>query len=239
MLSIAEIIKLSWNTYASKIKTYLPLAGLIFVFSAVNSLASDLITGFLPVPFGRIASIILSLLMYLLNFAITVWIIIITARLLDNKKPDFNIKEMFPIYWPALAISVLVGLITVGGFLLVLVPGILFTTWYAFSIYLAVLEKKRGVKTLLHESREMSRGRFWPIFGRLILPSVFWAVIAYLVLAGIFNLLGIIFNKSLMSATELPASLAITTVLVSDLVAAFFSALPLIAMTIVYREVKK
>lgn len=238
-MPIAEIIKLSWNTYASKIKNYLPLAGLIFVFSAVNSFVADLLENALPVPSGRIASIILSLLMYLLNFAITVWIILITARLLDNKKPDLRIKDLLEIYWPALAISVLVGLITVGGFLLVLVPSILFTTWYAFSIYLAVLEKKRGVKALLHESREMSRGRFWPIFGRLILPSIFWAVVAYLVLAGIFNLLGIIFNQSLTGQTDLPASLAITTVLVSNLVAAFFSALPLIAMTIVYKEAKK
>lgn len=239
MLKIAEIIRLSWSTYTSKIKNYLPLVGLIFVFSAVNSIASDLLMGFLPVPFGRIASILVSLLMYLLNFAITVLIILMTSRFLDNKKADFKIKDVLAVFWPALAISVLVGLITIGGFLLVLVPGILFTTWYAFSVYLAVLEKKRGVGALLKESREMSRGRFGQIFWRLILPSVFWALIAYLVLAGIFNLLGIIFNQSLTSQTELPASLTIAAIFVSNLVAAFFSALPLIAMTIVYREAKK
>lgn len=239
MMPIAEIIRLSWSTYASKIKNYLPFIGLIFVFSAINGLASDLLMESLPVPFGRIASILVSLLMYLLNFGVTVLIILITSRFLENKKADFKIKDALAVYWPALAISVLVGLITIGGFLLLFVPGILFTIWYAFSVYLAVLEKKRNIGALLHESREMSRGRFWPIFWRLLLPSVFWAIIAYLVLAGIFNLLGIVFNQSFASQTGLPAPLAIASIFIANLVAAFFSALPLITMTIVYKEAKK
>lgn len=240
MLPIAEIIKLSWNTYTSKLKQYLPLIGLMFGFSFLSSLASIIFTDILQWPkfFSTLASAAASGVFYLLTFAVTIYIIFYTDRFLDNKKADFKFKDCLAVCWPALYISILVGLITVGGFILIIAPGVIFTVWFAFSVYLAVLEKKKGVATLLHGSRELSRGRFWPVLGRLVLPAIFWTVIAYLVLAGLMNLLGIIFNKSLV-ATDLPLSLLLATLTISNLVASFFSVLPIIATTIVYREAKK
>ncbi len=241
MLPIAEIIRLSWNTYISKMKKYLPLLGLMFVFSALSSLASILFTDVLQLPqvFAMLATAGASAVFYLLNFGVTIFLILYTARFLENKKADFKFKDLLAVFWPALLISIVTALITLGGFLMIIVPGVIFTVWYAFAIYLVILEKKKGVGALLHESREMSRGKFWPIFGRLVLPAAFWAVIAYLVLAGIMNLLGMIFNQSLLTATSLPLPLTLATLLVSDLIASFFSILPIIATTIVYREARK
>ncbi len=241
MLPIAEIIRLSWNTYISKIKKYLPLVGLMFVFSALSGLASILFTDVLQLPqaWGMLATAGTSAVFYLLNFGVTIFIILYTARFLENKKADFKFRDCLAVFWPALCISVLTALITLGGFLMIIIPGVIFTVWYAFSVYLVILEKKRGVGALLHESREMSRGKFWPIFGRLILPAAFWAIIAYLVLAGVMNLLGMIFNQSLLTADSLPIPLTIATLIISDLIASFFSILPIIATTIVYREARK
>lgn len=240
MLPVAEIIKLSWNTYISKLKQYLPLIGLMFGFSFLSSLVSIIFTNILQWPqfASALASAAASGIFYFLTFAVTIYIIFFTDRFLDNKKADLKLKDCLAVYWPAFYISILVGLITVGGFILIIVPGVIFTVWFAFSIYLAVLEKKKGVSELLKGSRELSRGKFWPVLGRLFLPAVFWAIIAYLVLMGLLNLLGIIFNKSLLTA-DLPLSLVIATLVISNLVASFFSALPIIATTIVYREVKK
>lgn len=241
MLPIAEIIRLSWNTYISKLKKYLPLIGLMFGFSLLNSITSIIFTDILRWPqiFSALAAAGASSVFYLLTFAVTIYIIVYTDRFLDDKKIVFRFRECLAVYWPALYISILVGLITVGGFILVIIPGAIFTVWFAFAIYLAILEKKRGVSTLLKDSRELSRGKFWPIFGRLVLPTVFWTIIAYLVLAGLLNLLGIIFNKSLSTASDLPLSLMLTTLIISNLAASFFSVLPIIAATIVYKEVRK
>ncbi len=241
MMPVAEIIRLSWNLYIGKIKKYLPFIGLMFLFSALSSFASVLFTDIIKLPqiFAALATAAVSGIFYLFTFGLTIFIILYTDRFLENKKTDFKLKAMLAVFWPALCISILTALITLGGFLLLIIPGVIFTVWYAFSIYLAVLEKKKGVGALLHGSREMSRGRFWPIFGRLVLPAAFWAIIAYLVLAGIFNLLGMIFNQSLLTADSLPMALTAITLIVSDLIAAFFSILPIIATTIVYKEAKK
>ena len=142
------------------------------------------------------------------------------------------------IFWPALWLSILVGLITAGGFILIIIPGILFTVWYAFVVYIAILEKGRGLM-LLKESRELSRGRFWPVFGRLVLPNLFWALIAYLVLVGLFNILGLILNQSLIGQTTLSTAMSAVVIVISNLVAAFFAPLYLIINVIVYREVRK
>ncbi|MBU4421518.1 hypothetical protein KKB41_00960 [Patescibacteria group bacterium] len=240
MLKIAEIIRLSWETYTSKFKQYLPFLGAIFILSALTSLSAVLIDQFLTLP--NIAKFLISgfisFLAYLVNFVVLIAIIYYTDKFLSNKKPDISLKDIFGVYWPAIFISILAGLITAGGFILFIVPGVIFTVWYAFVMYIAILEKKKGME-LLKESHELSRGRFWPIFGRLVVPNIFWAIIAYLALAGIFNLIGLIIGQSVIDTQEAGLGLNLIILFVSDLIAAFFTPIYAIVGTIVFREVRK
>jgi hypothetical protein len=238
MLPIAQIIHLSWTIYTSKFKKYLPLAGILFASSAVSGLLDYYLSEILLV--SQIPQIIysgiISIVFYLLNLGVTIFLIFYTDRFIDNKKADFKLSDLWPVYLPALGISLLAGLITIGGFLLIIIPGILFTTWYAFVIYEAVLEKRKGWDAF-QKSHDLSKGRFWPLFGRIIVPNLFWGIIAYLVLAGIFNLLGLFINQSFTNAVS-PA-IAVLGLSVSSLAASFFAPLSIIALTIAYREAKK
>ncbi|MBU1180167.1 hypothetical protein KJ885_04445 [Patescibacteria group bacterium] len=240
MISIADIIRLSWQTYISKFKKYLPLLGLIFLFSLVGSVATYYLLDILKLPqiWGLVASAGISAIVYLLTFSITILLILYTDQFLQNKKAEFHCKDVLEVFLPALLLSILVGLITAGGFLLLIIPGVLFTVWYAFTVYIAILEKKKGL-ILLSESRELSRGKFWPVFGRLILPNLFWGLISYFVLAGIFNIIGLIVNKAVVNQTELGFGVNVGLLAVSALVASFFAPLYVIVTTIVFREVKK
>ena len=240
MLSITDIIRLSWNTYTSKFKKYIPWIGLIFVFSVVGSLTTLYLVNILKVSrlISLISSGIISFIVYLLSFTVTVFLILYTNQFLNNKKAKFTLRDVLVVLWPAIWLSILVGLITAGGFILIIIPGILFTVWYTFVMYIAILEKGRGLM-LLKESRELSRGRFWPVFGRLVLPNIFWALIAYLVLIGVFNILGLILNQSLVGQTALSTTMSAIVITISNLTAAFFAPLYLIVNVIVYREVKK
>jgi hypothetical protein len=239
MLSIADIIRLSWNTYISKFKQYSPLLIAVFILSAIPSVLNILVISTAKLTdFWKIAVVITEgVFAYVLTFAVSIPIIIFTDKFLSNKKASFSFGEIGKIFLPALAITVLVALITLGGFLFFIVPGVIFMVWYAFAIYLVILEKKSGLK-VLSESRALSRNRFWPIFGRLVVPGIFWAIISYLVMAGIFNILGLIINKVVAVAGE-NVSLALVSALISDLVATFFAPLYVIAATIVYREARR
>lgn len=53
-----------------------------------------------------------------------------------------------------------------GGFLLLVIPGIIFSTWFAFVPFVFLLEKKKGMNALL-KSRQYTQGMAMPIFLRL------------------------------------------------------------------------
>ena len=239
MLPIADIIRQSWNLYIAKFKKYLPVLGIIFVVTAIMEIADILaIDVFHLADIWKTTILIATgILTYFLTFIITIILIILSNKLLDNKKGAVSIKEIKDVFLHAFLVAVVVALITAGGFLLLIVPGVLFMVWYAFAMYLVILEKKSGIK-LLAESRELSRGKFWAVFGRLVVPSVFWAIISYLVLAGIFSVLGLVLNKA-FGVSQTSLILEIASSLISNLVAAFFAPLYIIVATIVYRAVKK
>lgn len=240
MLPIADIIRLSWNIYISRFKKFLPfsavLFGLAFLDGFANSFILDKWNAVFPIKTAVAVSI--ALIFYLLSFALGIIFIIFSDQAIDNKRNELNFKkQILPVYLAALAATVLGGLLTAAGFILFIIPGLIFTCWYAFTSCVAVLEGK-GIFESLRASRTLSRGRFWPVFGRFILPNVFWGVVSYLVTAGILNILGLILNKQLLSE-PLSSPAAIATIAVSGLIAAFFSPLYIIATTIAYKEAKK
>src|SRR3989338_3223469 len=120
MVSIADMIRQSWNLCISKFKKYLPILAAIFgitsvfeildiYFIEISKLADFWKTGFL---------ITTGLLTYLLTFAITVILIFFSNKLLNNKEASVSLQEIKQVFLPSLLISILVALITIGGFLL-------------------------------------------------------------------------------------------------------------------------
>jgi len=69
-------------------------------------------------------------------------------------------------------VSFLVGLIVVGGLILLIIPGIVFSVWFAFARF-GIAEKKLGIGASLKESKSLVTGRFWEVFGRLFVLSLF------------------------------------------------------------------
>lgn len=68
------------------------------------------------------------------------------------------------------AVLFLTGLITLFGFLLFIIPGLIFLVWFSFAAIIAVIEGK-GVSAI-KESKALVAGRFWPVAGRLFVLSI-------------------------------------------------------------------
>ncbi|KKU10417.1 MAG: hypothetical protein UX13_C0012G0001, partial [Candidatus Woesebacteria bacterium GW2011_GWB1_45_5] len=68
--------------------------------------------------------------------------------------------------------NLLVGLIVVGGFILLIIPGIIFAVWFSFSLW-GVVDKGYGVGRSLKESKALVKGRFWKVLGRIFVYVVF------------------------------------------------------------------
>ncbi len=78
-------------------------------------------------------------------------------------------------------IAVFSGLISLCGFFLFVIPGIIFSIWFSFAAIIFLFENERGMNALL-KSREYVRGKWWGVMFRL------WA------LAGLFVLLSWLFS---------------------------------------------
>lgn len=71
------------------------------------------------------------------------------------------------VTWRLLTTYILVGLWTLGGMLLLVIPGIIVAVRYGFAPIIAATED-RSVKPI-DESRRLVKGRFWKLIGRGLL----------------------------------------------------------------------
>ena len=82
-----------------------------------------------------------------------------------------GIKEAFgrgwQRVWSFMWLYSIMGFVITGGFLLFLVPGIIFSVWFAFSQFVLARDDLRGMDALL-KSKEYVRGMWFEIFGRLV-----------------------------------------------------------------------
>jgi len=85
-----------------------------------------------------------------------------------------EVKDMFEVfrnYWNVVLASLLVGVIVSIGFVLLIVPGIIFACKLAFTPYL-VVDRKMAVIEAIKESWRMTGGHSWKVFliGLLAIP---------------------------------------------------------------------
>lgn len=77
--------------------------------------------------------------------------------------------------WKFALLSVVVGLITGLGFVLLIVPGVLFLVWFNFSVF-EMITKDVGIKDSMGGSKKLVTGRFWKVFGRVLVFALFGAL---------------------------------------------------------------
>lgn len=97
-------------------------------------------------------------------------------------------------YW---WVSLLVGFITLGGFLLLIVPGIIFAVWFSLAVFILIAEDLKGMNALL-KSREYVKGKWGGVLWRLFFIGALFLIIS-LVPALIFGLLKIPFVSEISS----------------------------------------
>ena len=133
------------------------------------------------------------LILTALSFVFGLWTQIVLMRLInasltkeaiDNKTLQQNSwRDTVPFFW----VSLLTGLIIFGGMILLIVPGLIFSVWYFFSIYAFGIDGVRGYSAL-QKSKDLVQGRFWPVVWRVIVANVFYGLVL-VVLIGVPTLI--------------------------------------------------
>lgn len=101
---------------------------------------------------------------------------------LNGIEPDFgrSLARGLRLVLPLLGLSICVGVLTVIGFMLLIVPGIM--VYVALIVSAPALVEEGGVFYAIERSRELTRGSRWRLF--LLLLLFFVAYLAVLGLAG-------------------------------------------------------
>jgi len=73
--------------------------------------------------------------------------------------------------------TILTGVVIFVGFLLLIIPGIIFSIWYLFAVMISVVEGKSGGDAL-RRSKELVRGRGWTVFMRIVVAYLFVLLIS-------------------------------------------------------------
>lgn len=117
---------------------------------------------------------------FLIVASVYVNIILILAAI---EKPGQSISELArkakPFFWPMVVASLLSGLVTYGGFVII-VPGIFFAIALSFVSYVILTENVRGFAAL-QRSRELVRGYWWAVLGRLLLLALSWGLVSFVI----------------------------------------------------------
>ena len=207
---VSNLLKRSWQIYKMRVGTFLGIMALPFII------------GFLfliPVEIGKTLNPIFAILLYII-FSLIVgivgsWSQVSLLYAIKEREIRIGIKESFQRGWskilPFIWISILGGFIATGGFLLFIVPAIIFIVWFIFGTPVLVSEEHRGMNALLRSKQWVSG--YW--------SKVFWRWLAITVIeAGIIlfvKILKIPFAENIISLLITPFSLTYSFLIYEDL----------------------
>jgi uncharacterized membrane protein len=162
MFSIKESVKYGWE----KLKDNMEIG----ILTTLLLLA----LGFIP-GMGFFLSLAIFVFLIILRIGYTK----IFLRIYDGETPKFvEIFEEYRIFWRYLGTSILSFFAILGGFILLIVPGVFWAIRFSFAP-LIVVDTKMDPVASMKESYAITKGNFWKLF-------LFWVVI------GLINLIGAI-----------------------------------------------
>lgn len=156
---IGQKIKEGWVLYKENVNAFLLFTLLTFILSSV----------------GQKENSILPILMMFINFLISFVWFRSTLNLIDKQEFKPFSREILPNlkqYWYLISTFILVGLISIVGLVLLIVPGLYFMGRLVFSCYIAVDKNKNAIDSI-KESWNTTKGFGWSILGKSILIGLF------------------------------------------------------------------
>ncbi|MFA5742382.1 MAG: hypothetical protein WCX77_03960 [Candidatus Paceibacterota bacterium] len=194
LIDAFSLLKKSFKVYKSRFWTLIGISAvpalLMFLFSLASISLSAKIQA-LEAPFVPM----MGLLWFLISLSIQFWSQIALLCAIKGRNEKIEAGESFRRAWPKINsfawVSILTGLIVMGGLMLFIIPGIIFSIWFCFASYILISENIGGMGALTR-SRAYVQGYWWDIFWRfitlgliLIGPFIILAMILEMATAGI------------------------------------------------------
>lgn len=130
--------------------------------------------------------VIISILAFVIKMVIDMGLLKIALNIHDNKKPDYSeLYKNYPLFLKYFIASLLYGLAVGIGFILLIVPGIIFALKLQYYGFL-IVDKGMGPIAALKKSWEMTKGVKWNLFLLGLLLGLINVAGAIVLLIGLF-----------------------------------------------------
>lgn len=173
-----DLAREAWELFLNRFWSLVKVFGLNVVLGVGALLVGGIVGGAIFFAFGGkmtpVLGVVLGILLVVLVVVfmyISLWMQAAYLLALTGTKETIKMKEVLkkarPFILPLFLTSLLTSFLVMGGFFLFLIPGLLLSIWFSQQQYIVVFEKK-STFLALHTSREYFRGRFFPVFWRMI-----------------------------------------------------------------------
>ncbi len=192
LVGAGDLIESTWVVCRKNWRKLIVISFWMFAPSILPTVAS-LVTRLLNIKEITAAaiSVVVSLPTYFAQFIAAIIFVIALDAILRGE--EFDVRHLAETalkkLWPVLFVVILTGLAVMAGLILFIIPGIIFSVWFAFAYYEAILSDTRGIEAL-KRSKDLTQGRFWSVLWRLIASTLFWSVIVWLFMSALFMLFG-------------------------------------------------
>lgn len=167
LIPVGDLVTTGWSDYLRDWKSNLELS-IRYLLAAVIMFVAILIAERIPLAGGSLLVIAASIASAVISLHTS---IILMDVVLKRDKGTSNVKHDdalgYKYFWSMLWISILVGLATLGGFILFVLPGIWLAVKFAMAQPSLIEDGKKGTEAL-SASSELIKGRWWGVFGRTL-----------------------------------------------------------------------
>lgn len=154
--TLSEAVNFGWNKTKDNLGFLIAVIIILMAVSGLQSLINQNV--------DLSASMLIGLVFWVINIFIGIGVIKITLKIYDGQKPEFDLLwsggSIFLNYFIG---SLLYSLIVIGGILLLIIPGIIWSVKYSFVTYL-IVDKGMSPNEALHKSGEITNGSKWQLF---------------------------------------------------------------------------
>lgn len=173
------LIKKSLEIFTKKenflflIKIYLPVSALSLISLAFVNI--PFLSKILDASLGNAVDVVVSILFLIFSVFVSMAGIMAVIRIIDGKNLRVGevYREAFSRFGIFFLLTITIYLINLLGLVLLIVPFVFVIVWFAFSKFIMV-DKGFGIKASLLESKNMVKGIFWKVLGRLLAFGLFW-----------------------------------------------------------------
>ena len=235
---VTSLLTASWQMYHNNFSMFLGYAAWIILPYL------GMLTLLILVPIDQLfgAYLPLYLLFAVLQGIVAIWVsnvILISANSLAGsetiKEEDIS-RRGWRLVLPVLLVGIIETLAILGGFILLIIPGIIFAIWFSFAQIAVILDGKRGLAALSY-SRSLVVGRFFKVLRPLFLGP-FTIFLVYIIIITTFVALGFLLTGN-FDAVINEEVIPIWPDVVEMIVNIFLLPMFLIFWTLLYRNVKE